>query len=622
MSAEATDKDKSKDKDRDKKQTTEAQKEASRANGARSRGPKTPEGKERASLAKLKHGLCSERLFLPDEDPLQYEILHQGYLDDWKPQTATGLTLVEKLARAEWAIRRARRSDHGVVSTNMRNAPGAFDAARDAEHSRLVKLLEEDPRTAAALLRLNGPGCRFLIKQFETFLQALNLRGWWEPSEHAHALAGFGKVAQEVFDDDLVHAVCFSYLAVGYAHWGEKVETIDLLGLTKPEQKGAEWEFRRRLARLEKAARNAEGEEPKQKLRDYLTREIAALKAKAAEHELREAANRADAPWCVAVDVSRDGQARSRHEAKHERQFHTALRDLMALEKCGVEPGSTSESNSASALGSASDLSLSLSLASTSESSRESVGQTPVAPTATPTPTTAPALSHLEQMKRHPANRPSSYVEQLKRQAATPKLSHLEQMKLEAAKRPLSLRERVRLERAARQAQSGQEPLERNDEDRTVLASHARPEAAPTDEPKTITAVEPETTANEPETPLTVEPETMTTDEPEKTPADEPEDSESEPNSLTRMGIGEMDPARATEPERWLTRDEVTELLLEGKWNLMDCVAYEDRCLEAGVWELSEAEQRYQADQAWQEFCREIQGYIPFDDWERDHRGK
>jgi hypothetical protein len=91
---------------------------------------------------------------------------------------------------------------------------------------------------------------------------------------------------------------------------------------------------------------------------------------------------------------------------------------------------------------------------------------------------------------------------------------------------------------------------------------------------------------------------------------------------MTRMGIGEVDPAIQTEPEKWLTRDEVTKLLLPNKWSLMDCVAYEDRCLEAGVWELSEAEQRYQADQAWQEFCREIQGYIPFDDWERDHKGK
>jgi hypothetical protein len=137
------------------------------------------------------------------------------------------------------------------------------------------------------------------------------------------------------------------------------------------------------------------------------------------------------------------------------------------------------------------------------------------------------------------------------------------------------------------------------------------------------TADEPETTpADEPETVMTDEPEIAMTDEPKIAMTDEPEDSDSDPNSLTRMGIGAVDPARQTEPEKWLTRDEVTELLLEGKWNLMDCVAYEDRCLEAGVWELSEAEQRYQADQAWQGFCRQIQGYIPFDDWERDHKGK
>lgn len=328
----------------DKKTTSPDQKEASRKNGARSHGPTSAEGRRRAALSRLKHGLCSEKLFLPGEDPRDYELLRQGYLDDWDPKTVTAIGLVDKLARADWFLRRADRSNHARVCSAMRNAPLELDAARLAEHNRLVDLLPKDPRAASALLRQNGRGCRFLIGRFETLLQALDLRGWWEPSERVQALEGFGKRTAEVFDDDLVHEVCHGYLALGYQHWPEGIEVVDVLGLSKPEEKGAEWEFRRRLARLEGAARKADGETAKQALRKYLTREIAALKTSALEHEAREEADRADASEREAVDVSPAGQALSRHEAKYDRQFHAALRGLLALADRGFEPTVKDES--------------------------------------------------------------------------------------------------------------------------------------------------------------------------------------------------------------------------------------------------------------------------------------
>src|SRR4051812_15419493 len=53
--------------------------ENSRRNGRKSRGPKTPEGKNRSKFNALRHGLRAKTVVLPGEDAQAY----QGQIDSW-----------------------------------------------------------------------------------------------------------------------------------------------------------------------------------------------------------------------------------------------------------------------------------------------------------------------------------------------------------------------------------------------------------------------------------------------------------------------------------------------------------------------------------------------------------
>ena len=84
--------------------------EASRKNGARSRGPKTPEGKTRSAQNALKHGLRAEKyVVLPDENAAEFAALEAALRDELAPEGALQSILVGRIARAAWRLERAER---------------------------------------------------------------------------------------------------------------------------------------------------------------------------------------------------------------------------------------------------------------------------------------------------------------------------------------------------------------------------------------------------------------------------------------------------------------------------------------------------------------------------------
>jgi hypothetical protein len=97
---------------------------ASRANGARSKGPITAQGKRNSSRNSIRHGLLAETVVLEEEDTGRFFDLLNDLLGEHQPATPTETMLVETICVASW--RRSRiwgmqkeNFDHDIASCHV-----------------------------------------------------------------------------------------------------------------------------------------------------------------------------------------------------------------------------------------------------------------------------------------------------------------------------------------------------------------------------------------------------------------------------------------------------------------------------------------------------------------------
>jgi hypothetical protein len=111
---------------------TPAQSAASRANGAKSRGPVTPEGKAKSALNGLRPGPRLVRMeFLQGEDPALLEQLRPGRLRALAPEDEPEQDAIEAMVRAEYhLIRLDRLLDTQVVGKSPETFVHAIIAGR------------------------------------------------------------------------------------------------------------------------------------------------------------------------------------------------------------------------------------------------------------------------------------------------------------------------------------------------------------------------------------------------------------------------------------------------------------------------------------------------------------
>jgi hypothetical protein len=99
---------------------TEKNLSAHRRNARQSRGAATPEGKERARAANLRHGYYSQindqALTALGEDPQALAALIAGANEQWRPANPHQAWITERLARLQWKIDRADRMQENAMA--------------------------------------------------------------------------------------------------------------------------------------------------------------------------------------------------------------------------------------------------------------------------------------------------------------------------------------------------------------------------------------------------------------------------------------------------------------------------------------------------------------------------
>jgi len=98
---------------------TQSQIDAARRNGAKSQGPKTPEGKAISSANSLRHGCCAKAVLLTSENPEAYHKLAEAYYKKFKPGDDVECDLIDEMVIAKWRQRRDWSNEAALFDLEM-----------------------------------------------------------------------------------------------------------------------------------------------------------------------------------------------------------------------------------------------------------------------------------------------------------------------------------------------------------------------------------------------------------------------------------------------------------------------------------------------------------------------
>jgi len=153
--------------------TSPAQLAAARANGAKSYGPKTSQGKLASSRNALTHGLTARTVVLQNESAEDYEADLRAYLHHFLPVGKPETDLVHQLAAANWRLARYVGVESGLLEQKMDEQADQLQEkyGNDKYGDDKYEVINERHRLAIAFEALSGAnGSLALLNRYQARL--------------------------------------------------------------------------------------------------------------------------------------------------------------------------------------------------------------------------------------------------------------------------------------------------------------------------------------------------------------------------------------------------------------------------------------------------------------------
>ena len=303
--------------------TTEERAAINRNNARKSTGPKTAEGKARASKNALKHGLRAEAFALSPDESEELKTLTDEWVDYYQPETPGLRATLDRCVLAVVQQKRCAQFQAARVGKQVREAVEGFDQDQQSRLDALTEGFHCDPETVVRHMKRFALGCRWLIAQWEGLQKKLDAKGCWTSRGDAErAIRLLGK-RPETFrlDTDVYELNLFNTLA----H-------------EAPNEAAVAWSRDPRNAPESLRETLAFGlpsrEDSIDALRAILDENLDALKER--EERLRtniEEPNRAGAADSAVLLMGPEGALFIRYEKMHDAAFHRAYKALLKGEE-------------------------------------------------------------------------------------------------------------------------------------------------------------------------------------------------------------------------------------------------------------------------------------------------
>jgi hypothetical protein len=129
---------------------SEKRSRAALANGARSRGPVTPEGKAISSRNALRHGMLATTLVLSNEDAETFKNHFYLLIERFSPVDDIEMSAIEEMAAAHWRLRRVMSMERALLDTAILKTP-------DEDSAEQLAAAFSDPANQNLILAFTVP---------------------------------------------------------------------------------------------------------------------------------------------------------------------------------------------------------------------------------------------------------------------------------------------------------------------------------------------------------------------------------------------------------------------------------------------------------------------------------